>query len=58
MNRTQANEIRVRLGLAPIVTDAAAADLARARKRQQNANRAARAQANRDLKSVRSKGKK
>jgi len=55
MNRTQANEIRATLGLAPIVGNEAAE---RARKRQQNANRAARAQANRDLKSVRSKGKK
>jgi len=55
MNRTQANEIRATLGLAPIVGNEAAE---RARKRQQNANRAAHAQAQRDLKASRSRGLK
>ena len=55
MNRSQINEFRAHLGLSPLVGDV---EKEKARKRQQNANRAARAQANRDLKSVRSKGKK
>jgi hypothetical protein len=55
MNRTQANEIRATLGLAPLVGNETAE---RARKRRQDANRAAHAQLQRDLKSLRSKGKK
>ena len=48
MNRTQANEIRATLNLSPLpVVDNAA------QKRRQDANKAARAQANRDIKSKR-----
>jgi len=55
MNRTQANEIRATLGLPPIVGNETAE---RARKRRQDANRAAHAQLQRDIKNARSKGKK
>ena len=58
MNRTQANELRALMGLGPLVTTAEDAAKAKARKRAQAANRAAHAQLQRDLKSLRSKGKK
>lgn len=53
MNLATINETRANAGLAPLVSkvDAAA-------KRRQDANRAARAQANRDLKALRGSGKK
>jgi hypothetical protein len=52
MNRTQSNEIRASIGLTPLP----AVDNSAQRKRQA-ANKAARAQASRDLKAKRSKGK-
>jgi hypothetical protein len=48
MNRTQANEIRASMGLQPLPQVDTAAQ-----KRRQDTNKAARAQANRDLKSKR-----
>lgn len=50
MNRTQANEIRASLGLAPIVVDTKAVA---AKKRAQAANRAAHAQLQRDIRAKR-----
>jgi hypothetical protein len=58
MNREQINALRARLGLAPVVSDAATIAKEKARKRQQAANRAAHAQLQRDLKHGRSKGLK
>jgi len=55
MNRTQANEIRASLGLAPLVGDM---DAKRAQKRRQAANKAARAQANRDIRDLRNSNRK
>lgn len=52
MNIAQANVIRANMGLTPIVTKANDA------KKRQTANQAARAQANRDLKSLRGSGRK
>lgn len=54
MNLKQINEFRVSHGLTPLTPQIARADF----KRNQNANRAARAQACRDLKAVRSSSKK
>jgi hypothetical protein len=48
MNMQQINELRASMNLAPLV-----ARDTRAQKRQQDANRAARAQANRDMKAKR-----
>lgn len=53
MNIAQANEFRIAHGLAPLV-----APDTRAQKRAQDANKAKRAQASRDLKSKRSNNKK
>ena len=53
MNLVKINEFRVSHGLSPLT-----AKDTNAQKRQQNANRAARAQANRDLKSKRSSNRK
>lgn len=54
MNLKQINELRADMGLKPLAADPA--KLAKARKR--DANRSARAQANRDLKAKRNKGGK
>jgi hypothetical protein len=53
MNRTQANVWRVAQGLSPIVVPPEQAALEQARKRAAAANKAARAQASRDMKSKR-----
>ena len=52
MNRSEINAFRARLGLSATV-NRNSDELTRARKRQQNANRAARAQASRDIKTAR-----
>lgn len=56
MNRNEANEIRAAMGLAPFVTPDAKSIAAR--KRAQDANRAAHAQLQRDIKAKRNKGGK
>jgi hypothetical protein len=53
MNREQINALRASMNLPPFVPTPAEVAAARARKRAQDANRAARAQANRDMKSKR-----
>jgi len=53
MNRTQANEIRASIGLTPLPE----VDK-RAQKRRQAANKAARAQANRDIRDLRNSNRK
>lgn len=57
MNRAQANELRALMGLGPLVTAAADVEKAKAAKRRQDANRAAHAQLQRDLKANRGRNK-
>jgi hypothetical protein len=58
MNREQINSLRANLGLTPLTVSATQAEQMKQRKRRQDANRAAHAQLQRDLKSLRSKNKK
>jgi F0F1-type ATP synthase epsilon subunit len=58
MNRSQINALRASLDLSPIETSDAQKAVEKARKRAQDANRAAHAQLQRDLKSLRNSGRK
>ena len=58
MNRKQINDFRKALGLQPVELTIEQAEASRRRKRAQDANRAAHAQLQRDIKAARSKGGK